>query len=202
MKDALNALDREFEYSSKDYMSCVLAYFFGNISPKIALEELNTVKAPTSICGKSIMRSDILWMCADCSKLGSSTCYCQECFDVEKHKLHKYSYQIGTEGCCDCGDDHSLKAETFCKKHESPAKEDAGISLLPDYYKVYGPIIWEHIMRKLHKVLCDIEPGQLSPPSVCRVKILHTVLLLLSNIFRISPLFHKFLADALVMSFS
>eukprot|EP01022_Parablepharisma_sp_SALTPOND_P008596 TRINITY_DN136395_c0_g1_i1.p1 TRINITY_DN136395_c0_g1~~TRINITY_DN136395_c0_g1_i1.p1 ORF type:complete len:1552 (+),score=183.09 TRINITY_DN136395_c0_g1_i1:80-4657(+) len=201
MKKVLEDLDTKCDYSSKDYMSCILAYFFGNISPKQALEKISRIKAPTYICGKPISKADIMWTCADCSKLGSCTCYCHDCFDLNKHQNHKYSYQVGTVGCCDCGDENAVKSESFCGSHQLSARTDSASALLPEHYQVYGPIIWSSLVKLLHLRLCQISPDDFTAPPSRIIPSLTSVLLLLSNIFKISPLFHHFVADALLLYF-
>lgn len=197
----LNDLDKKCEHGSKDYMSCILAYFFGNVSPKKGLEKLNLIKVPKKKCAKIISKADIMWTCTDCSKLGTCTCYCHECFCLDKHKGHKYSYQIGTAGCCDCGDVDALNPETFCHVHAN-AQDDQSASPLPEYHRVYGPIIWSYLVKGLHARLALIPPQSFLSPPASDISALAGVLLLLSNIFKLSPLFYNFVADALQLTFN
>jgi len=200
MVAVLNDLNKKCEHASKDYMNCILAYFFGNISHKKGLEKLNLVGVPHKKCAKSISKADIMWTCVDCSKLGPCTCYCHTCFDLEKHKGHKYSYQIGTLGCCDCGDEAALNHNTFCENHSSTNNE-LNVTQLPEYYQVYGPIIWSNLVKGLHVRLCRISSEQLLNAPLNDISALAGVLLLLSNIFKITPLFYDFLANALQLYF-
>eukprot|EP00826_Nyctotherus_ovalis_P017174 TRINITY_DN15037_c0_g1_i2.p1 TRINITY_DN15037_c0_g1~~TRINITY_DN15037_c0_g1_i2.p1 ORF type:complete len:277 (-),score=73.33 TRINITY_DN15037_c0_g1_i2:42-872(-) len=196
----LNDLGKKCEHGSKDYMSCILAYFFGNVSPKKGLEKLNLIKVPKKKCAKIISKADIMWTCTDCSKLGTCTCYCHDCFCLDKHKGHKYSYQIGTAGCCDCGDVDALNPETFCNVHAS-VQDEQGASPLPEYHRVYGPIIWSYLVNGLHARLALVPPQNFLSPPANDISALAGVLLLLSNIFKLSPLFYNFVADALQLSF-
>ncbi len=127
--------------------------------------------------------------------------YCHECFDLARHAGHKYSYRVGIMGCCDCGDEKMLKSETFCAKHQPFARRDSLSSLLPEYYQIYGPIIWGSIAKKLHLQLCQLLPDDALAQNISTVQVLQTVLLLLSDIFRISPLFHHFIVQALLQAF-
>jgi len=202
IRSVLSNLDKQYEYKSKDYMSCIIVYFCGNISIKIALEQLSRLKTPPQLCGKIISKADFMWTCLDCSLKGNSTCYCHECFDIEKHKNHKYIYQVGTAGCCDCGDEVSLKPESFCEKHKFSYKENPSMGLLPPYNQIYGPIICEHLMKRLHKMLCEIPHDQLINPVKDTILSMQNVFMLLSNIFRLSPLFIDIIANCMLLKFN
>lgn len=61
-------------------------------------------------------------MCFDCDtgKEGTSisAVYCEDCFDENLHKGHYFSVYSSMGGLCDCGNEESLKKESFCKKHK------------------------------------------------------------------------------------
>ena len=44
-----------------------------------------------------------------------ASCFCEECFDVEIHKLHNFTL-TKYEYYCDCGDSTYLKTESFVDK--------------------------------------------------------------------------------------
>eukprot|EP01022_Parablepharisma_sp_SALTPOND_P025924 TRINITY_DN611_c0_g2_i5.p1 TRINITY_DN611_c0_g2~~TRINITY_DN611_c0_g2_i5.p1 ORF type:complete len:1661 (+),score=168.82 TRINITY_DN611_c0_g2_i5:856-5838(+) len=198
MQEVLKKLDSKFEFKSDSYLKCILGLFLGSSDHDKALKEIEKIKPKSNLCGKSLDHSDLFWMCDDCSKLGPCTCYCNECFESAKHKGHKYSFQVGNVGCCDCGDESSLKAESFCKAHSKISTPESDLLLLSDYQKVYSPLVLSHLMLRLHEALATADPTKEYSEAAANVQ---RVIMFLMAIFRISPLYHRFLADCLKLTF-
>ena len=70
-----------------------------------------------TLCGKEVKLGDGSWECKDC-ELVTCTLYCNDCFMKEKHIGHKFYFNPGDFGFCDCGKSSDLKPEGFCDKHK------------------------------------------------------------------------------------
>jgi len=197
-EECLKKLDRLCDFTDKIYFENLLTLFLGNPIHDVAIDKIKEIKPPVTLCGKSLDHADIFWMCDTCSKIGNCTCYCCECFEKEKHKGHAYSFQLGNVGCCDCGDENSLVAETFCKKHAKNASAGSDLNLLSEYQKTYVPILLKHLMERFNERL---NIGKLEPPPNCIISDMDRVLYFLDQIFRISPLYHSLIADCLLLQF-
>ncbi len=198
MTATLSLLDTTFQSSIHAYYTCALSLFFGELDPKIQVEKLKQIKPKASLCGKSMDHADIFWMCEDCTKVGNCTCFCSECFEPERHVGHKCAFQVGNVGCCDCGDEASLKPESFCKLHRKDANAASDFDLLPDYQKIYSPMVLEHMMDRFHESVARAEPHKPDHQAILSTSL---TLKLLFIIFKASPLFHRMIADALRLEF-
>ena len=53
----------------------------------------------------------------------SSCCFCESCFDLEKHIGHQFFRSSISSGFCDCGNPFMAPIEVFCNKHKVDRRE-------------------------------------------------------------------------------
>ena len=199
MKEVLGKLDLLFELNNPSYFTTILGLFLGSSDHIEAIKEVVGLNPKPSQCGKSFTENDILWSCDDCAKLPNCTCYCNDCFERDKHKGHNYYFQLGNLGCCDCGDEASLKPESFCKVHLKISTPEADLALLSDYQRFYCPIVLEHLMRKLNEILVSVEPYNPDYQS-CHKTL--AILVFIMALYKLSPLYYLYLARCLMLRFN
>ena len=83
-------------------------------------------------CGRSFKRDELLYHCryliiggpslnyfSDCA-LDETCVLCEDCFNFDIHKGHRFWYSICTEsnGSCDCGEEDSWKCDLGCAVHQ------------------------------------------------------------------------------------
>lgn len=85
--------------------------------PKIGFNEIST-EYSSCRCNYAFNSDSFAFRCKDC-ETNDSSCLCIKCFDLNKHKGHKYYiYKCSSGGCCDCGDESSWDPKTWCDKHK------------------------------------------------------------------------------------
>lgn len=77
-------------------------------------------------CGHIFASGETTYHCATCT-IDENCVLCSRCFDASDHTGHRYSIAIsmGSNGCCDCGDDEAFKDKNFlCGIHTALEKPE------------------------------------------------------------------------------
>ncbi len=139
--------------SEEQLISATDLFMWGSMDSGASVAELQKLGVPSKICGKMV---DVIWFCEQCCSDGTS-CYCNDCFDKEQHKGHKYNYVVGGSGLCDCGDSTAIRPEGFCKVHIAFQDEqkilEKYLPLVPEHTRKAAPIAIKIYMGMLDTTL-------------------------------------------------
>ncbi|KAK9497080.1 hypothetical protein O3M35_004459 [Rhynocoris fuscipes] len=114
-----------------------------------------------SICGKVFKMGEPTYNCRDCGM--DPTCVlCLNCFQLSKHKNHKY--KMGTSGgggCCDCGDIEAWKSDPYCTNHQQGLNKKRKNDLrFPQDFVERTRAAFSAILRYAYQVLTlEYSPG-------------------------------------------
>ncbi|KAI5303766.1 hypothetical protein KEM56_007208, partial [Ascosphaera pollenicola] len=77
-------------------------------------------------CGHIFLSGETTYHCATCT-IDENCVLCSKCFDASDHTGHRYSIMIsmGSNGCCDCGDEEAFKGPFLCGIHTALDKPEA-----------------------------------------------------------------------------
>ena len=140
---------------SETHITACLAFIFGNRRIEAGQKVISDIVFETQICAKMIDIGDIIWVCRDCGIRGS--CYCSECFDIDKHLNHNYEFQTNQNGECDCGDPVALNPTSFCDRHKETKNNKQNTQLLPKYIQTTGPLIINHLGKCIFEASFELD---------------------------------------------
>ncbi|KAI5286528.1 hypothetical protein KEM54_006723, partial [Ascosphaera aggregata] len=77
-------------------------------------------------CGHIFANGETTYHCATCT-IDENCVLCSKCFEASDHTGHRYSIMIsmGSNGCCDCGDEEAFKGPFLCGIHTALDKCEA-----------------------------------------------------------------------------
>ncbi|CAD8205018.1 unnamed protein product [Paramecium octaurelia] len=106
------ALEDLYKYGEKQLgMEQLYNLFISNKPQDLQQQE----QKANSVCGAKVYNDELSFKCFDCST-DFNHMICIKCFDIKKHINHKFLLKNGA-GCCDCGDDSTLKLG-ICNDHQ------------------------------------------------------------------------------------
>lgn len=104
------------EQHSHSFTEDFISLIFGSLR-KWASLNTKLKKVPNGICVKHIDKDSRCYQCWDCESTGDTHLICNDCFDIEQHKGHRYQISCEFEGFCDCGVINAVQIQGCCSKH-------------------------------------------------------------------------------------
>ncbi|CAD8207259.1 unnamed protein product [Paramecium octaurelia] len=137
---------------------------------KKSLHQQNHKQKVHSVCGAHIQNGGLSFQCFDCSG-DAHHMICVKCFDINKHINHKFLLKHNS-GCCDCGDENSLKLG-ICDDHQGHAhiNKQEILSQIPEEIQKNTQILIRCLNNILYQLYLEIQPKSFILPFY--VKIYH-----------------------------